>query len=98
MASNCHIRGPQRRQRWASIRNKKAWSWHQDGYEKTEQYGEDATNVAKSKNIWESREDEDGPTEKARVPALGFNMDTQRQQNMVKMAPTWQLVETLRAP
>ena len=43
------------------------------------------------------RGDEDGPTEETRVPAVGCNMATQRQRNVVNIAPTFQLVGTLGA-
>ena len=43
------------------------------------------------------REDEDGPTEETRVPAVGCNMATQRQRNVVNIAPTFQLVGTVEA-
>ena len=44
------------------------------------------------------REDQDCPKEGARVPAVGCKMATQRQNNMVKIAPKWYEVKGFGGP
>ena len=67
-----NMRHLQRRPRCSKRRNKKIWSWHQHGYSKTNQDGQDGIKVAWSKDI-------EGP-EKTK-------MATQRPSKIAKMRP-----------
>ena len=44
------------------------------------------------------KEDEDGPTEETRAPAVDCNMVAQRQSRRGTMSPRWHRVRTLVAP
>ena len=85
---------PQRTPRWPNRRNKSTISWLQYGYSKTKQDGRLAPRCHRVRACGAHREDQDGPQEAVRGPAIGAKTLIQREGKMDKVAYRWHRIVT----